>query len=230
MLLPAEYSALNLDGKRVCKDVLRRKFGLPESSGAVIGMIGRLFEQKGFDLVAQALEEILRRDIQLVILGTGREEYQKLLQRMQASNPQKIAVAFAIDNGLAHLIEAGSDMFLMPSRYEPCGLNQLYSLTYGTPPIVHRVGGLADTVTDATPQTLATGTATGFAFTEYAPPALLECLDRALKIYFQDAAAWRKIQLTGMREDWSWTSSARKYAQVYERAAGKARLEGAPKQ
>jgi starch synthase len=228
VLLPAEYSAANLEGKRACKDVLRRKFDLPDNSSAVVGMIGRLFEQKGFDLVAQALEDLLRRDIQLVILGTGREEYQKLLQRMHESNPKKIAVAFAFDNGLAHLIEAGSDIFLMPSRYEPCGMNQLYSLAYGTPPVVHRVGGLADTVTDATPETLASGTATGFSFKDYAPPAMLDCLDRALKLYFNDTASWRKIQLAGMREDWSWKASGRKYVQVYERAAAKvqARLEG----
>jgi starch synthase len=227
VLLPAEYSAANLAGKQTCKEVLRRKFDLPENSSAVVGMIGRLFEQKGFDLVAQALEELLRRNIQLVVLGTGREEYQKLLQRMHESNPKKIAVAFAFDNGLAHLIEAGSDIFLMPSRYEPCGMNQLYSLAYGAPPVVHRVGGLADTVTDTTPQTAAAGTASGFMFNDYTHPAMLDCLDRALKIYFQDSAAWRKIQLTGMREDWSWKSSGRKYVEVYERAAAKAQARAA---
>ena len=221
VLLPAEYSTANLQGKQTCKEVLRRKFDLPETSSAVVGMIGRLFEQKGFDLVAQGIEELLRRDIQLIILGTGREEYQKLLQRMQQTNPKKIAVAFAFDNGLAHLIEAGSDIFLMPSRYEPCGMNQLYSLAYGTPPIVRRVGGLADTVADTTPATLAAGTASGFAFNDYSSAALLECLDRALKIYFNDPPAWRKIQLTGMREDWSWNSSGRKYVHVYERACAK---------
>ncbi len=228
VLLPAEYSASNMQGKATCKEVLRRKFNLPEDSSAVVGMIGRLFEQKGFDLVAQSIEELLRRDIQLIILGTGREEYQKLLQRMQQSNPKKIAIAFAFDNGLAHTIEAGCDIFLMPSRYEPCGMNQLYSLAYGTPPLVRRTGGLADTVTDTTPETLAAGTATGFMFNEFTAAAMLESLDRALKIFFTDQPTWRKIQLTGMREDWSWNSSARKYAHVFELAIQKAKSRVAP--
>ena len=221
VLLPSEYGPGNLEGKKLCKSVLQRKFNLPENSAAVIGMIGRLFEQKGFDLVAQGIEELLRRDVQLVILGTGREEYQKLLQRMQQTNPKKIAIAFAFDNALAHLIEAGSDIFLMPSRYEPCGLNQLYSLAYGTPPVVHRVGGLADTVTDATPEAIAAGSGTGFRFSDYSAATMLECLDRALKIYSQDPVSWRKIQLAGMKQDWSWRYSAQKYVEVYDRAAGK---------
>lgn len=226
VLLPSEYGASNMQGKATCKEVLRRKFDLPEDSSAVVGMIGRLFEQKGFDLVAQSIEEMLKRNIQLVILGTGREEFQKLLQRMQQAHPKKIAIAFAFDNGLAHTIEAGSDIFLMPSRYEPCGMNQLYSLAYGTPPLVRRTGGLADTVTDTTSETLAAGTASGFVFNDYTPGALLDCLDRALKIYFNEPQTWRKIQLTGMREDWSWNSSARKYVHVFERAVqkGKARM------
>jgi starch synthase len=222
-LLPATYSAQNMEGKRTCKAVLRRKFNLPDDSSVLVGMIGRLFEQKGFDLVAAAIEELLRRDIQIVILGTGREEFHQLLQRLLQAHPKKIAVSFAFDNGLAHLIEAGSDMFLMPSRYEPCGLNQLYSLAYGTPPIVHRVGGLADTVTDTTPETLAAGTATGFSFNDYTPQALLACLDRALRVHTQEPEIWRRIQVNGMLQDWSWRNSAQKYADVYQRAVKKAR-------
>ena len=223
LLLLAEYGPSEdwMARKSARASSCSRKFNLPENSTAVVGMIGRLFEQKGFDLVAQCVEELLRRDIQLVILGTGREEYQKLLQRMQQTNPKKIAIAFAFDNALAHLIEAGSDIFLMPSRYEPCGLNQLYSLAYGTPPVVHRVGGLADTDSEATPEAIEAGTGTGFLFSDYSAPALLECLDRALKIYHSDPVAWRKIQLAGMKQDWSWHYSAQKYVEVYERAAAK---------
>ena len=223
-LLPANYSDGEMDGKKLCRQALRQKFDLAgdSQSTAVIGMIGRLFEQKGFDLVAQVIEELLRRDVQLVILGTGRDEYHKLLQRVQLAHPRRVAVAFAFDNALAHLIEAGSDMFLMPSRYEPCGLNQLYSLAYGTPPIVRRVGGLADTITDTTPETLADGTATGFQFIEYTPPALLACIDRALETYSKKPEVWKQIQSTGMKQDWSWQRSAREYVEVYDRAAKKA--------
>ncbi|HYG75652.1 MAG TPA: glycogen synthase GlgA [Planctomycetota bacterium] len=216
-LLPAVYNIENLDGKKTCKEVLRKKLNLPNDSTAVVGMIGRLFEQKGFDLVAQSIEELLRRDIQLVILGTGREEYHKLLQRVQQANPQKVAVAFAFDNALAHLIEAGSDIFLMPSRYEPCGLNQLYSLAYGTPPVVRKVGGLADTITDTTSQSLANGTATGFQFREYSAAAMIDCLDRALRVFKTEPEKWRQIQQNGMRQDWSWRKSAEKYVELYKR-------------
>ena len=217
-LLPATFSPGKMDGKAFCKSALRKRFKLPDGPSAVIGMIGRLFEQKGFDLVAQAIEELLHRDVQLVILGTGREEFHKLLQRVQQSHPKKVGVAFAFDNALAHLIEAGSDLFLMPSRYEPCGLNQLYSLAFGTPPVVHRVGGLADTITDSTPETIENGTATGFQFDEYTPEAMLACIDRALQIISAQPEVWRKIQVAGMRQDWSWGFSAGQYVKVYERA------------
>ena len=219
--LPAEYSARNMDGKQLCKAALRRKFNLSDGASVVIGMIGRLFEQKGFDLVTQGIDELLRRDVQLVILGTGREEFHKMLQRVQQTNPKRVAVAFAFDNSLAHLIEAGSDMFLMPSRYEPCGLNQLYSLAYGTPPIVHNVGGLADTINDTTPASVEAGTATGFRFDEYTSQAMLECIDRALQVYTKQPDVWRKIQLAGMSQNWSWRRSAEEYVGVYERVKAK---------
>jgi len=220
-LLPAVYGPDQLDGKRICKDVLRKKFGLPDGPSVMIGMIARLFEQKGFDLVANAVDELLRRDVQLVILGTGREEVHNLLKRIQQDHPQKIGVAFAFDNSLAHLIEAGSDLFLMPSRYEPGGLNQLYSLAYGTPPIVRDVGGLADTVTDATTENLTNGTATGFKFGDYTVPALLEAIDRALNVYHTQPESWRKMMIAGMTQDWSWRRSAQLYVEFYKRAAAK---------
>ncbi|HLX60741.1 MAG TPA: glycogen synthase GlgA [Planctomycetota bacterium] len=220
-LLPAVYNPANLEGKSVCKAALRRRLNLPENDSAVVGIIGRLFEQKGFDLVAQSLDDILRRDLQLVILGTGREEFHRLLQEFQTTRPEKVAVSFAFDNGLAHLIEAGSDIFLMPSRYEPCGLNQLYSLKYGTPPVVHRVGGLADTVTDTNDDTLARGSATGFQFESYGVRELLEALDRALVLWKTTPDTWRKIQLTGMAQDWTWPVSAKKYVEVFKGALRK---------
>jgi len=222
-LLPTTYSSEKLDGKKSCKNALRKRFNLPDGPSAIIGMIGRLFEQKGFDLVAHVIDDLLRRDIQLVILGTGRVEFHNLLHRVQQANPKKVAVAFAFDNALAHLIEAGSDMFLMPSRYEPCGLNQLYSLAYGTPPIVRDVGGLADTITDTNQETLGNGTATGFKFSDYSGEAMMGCLDRALDLYFTRPEDWRRVQKNGMAQDWSWEQSARKYVQVYERALGKVR-------
>ena len=215
-LLPATYGPEDMAGKQACKEALRRKFNLPRDSSAVVGMIGRLVEQKGFDLVARTVEELLRRNIQLVVLGAGRDEFQQLLQRTQAAHPDKVAAVFAFDNALAHLIEAGSDLFLMPSRYEPCGLNQLYSLAYGTPPVVHCVGGLADTVTDTTPDTLASRAATGFLFRGHTSKALLDSLDRALKILYEQPEVWRAIQLNGMSQDWSWRRSALKYQDAYE--------------
>jgi len=215
-LLPATYRPEDLSGKQACKSALRKRFSLPQDGSVVVGMVGRLVEQKGFDLVARCVNELLRRNIQLAVLGTGRDEFQQLLQRTQAAHPDKVAAVFAFDNALAHLIEAGSDIFLMPSRYEPCGLNQLYSLAYGTPPLVHCVGGLADTVTDATPDTLAGGSATGFLFREHTPKALLDSLDRALRILLEQPEVWRKIQATGMGQDWSWRRSALKYQEAYE--------------
>ena len=215
-LLPANYSASDLLGKTTCKAALRKRLGLPENASAVVGLIGRLVPQKGWELLALAREELMQREIQIVVLGTGMEKYQELLKELMAAHPEKVAASFAFDNGLAHLIEAGSDMFLMPSQFEPCGLNQLYSLKYGTPPIVHDVGGLADTVEDA-PE----GRQTGFKFKEHTPAALLETLDRALAVFAAEPAMWRQIQLNGMAQDWSWQASAKKYVEVYRKALAK---------
>jgi len=223
-LLPMAYQPGDLEGKAKCKAALRNRLGLPTNGSAVVGMIARLFEQKGFDLVAQAMDDLMRRNIQLVILGTGREEYHRLLEQVCKSHPDKVAVSFAFDNSLAHLIEAGSDIYLMPSRYEPCGLNQLYSLKYGTPPVVHRVGGLADTVVDTTPETLAAGTATGFQFSSFGTLDMLAALDRALHIFHTDPTTWTAIQHTGMAQDWTWSASAKKYVDVFKVARSKIAL------
>jgi len=190
-------------------------------------MIGRMVEQKGFDLVALALEELARRDIQMVVLGTGQEKYQSLLKRMKEIYPKLIGISLEYDNALAHQIEAGCDVFLMPSKYEPCGLNQLYSLKYGTVPLVRKTGGLADTVTDTTEASLAAGTATGFVFEEYTHHALLEATDRLLDVYRRRPADWQKIVQNGMKQEWSWTRSAAQYSDLYEKAKTKARTRRA---
>ena len=221
-LIPATFGAANMDGKRACKAALRNRLNLADDNSVIVGMVGRLFEQKGFDLVTQALDDLMRRDIQLVILGTGREEFHRRLAAVQQQWPDRVSVSFAFDNGLAHLIEAGSDIFLMPSRYEPCGLNQLYSLKYGTPPVVHRTGGLADTVVDATSETLANGSATGFQFEAYGTREMLDALDRALALYKNDPEAWRIMQLKGMAQDWTWPVSAKRYIEVFKAARAKA--------
>lgn len=218
-LLPANYSEDDLSGKEACKRALLERLDLPtDESGPVIGMIGRLYEQKGFDLIAQAFESLARRDLRLVILGTGDERYHRLLRRMKELYPNRLGVSFAFDNTLAHLIEAGSDMFLMPSRFEPCGLSQLYALRYGTVPVVHKTGGLADTVVNASPRNLTEGHATGFVFEEFTSSALLAVLDRALSLFNDEPETWRAMQLRGMKQDWSWNNSARDYVRLYERA------------
>lgn len=219
-LIPANYSANDLKSKAACRSALRARLGLPDNDSAVVGTIGRLVPQKGWDLIAETHDELMKRNLQLVVLGTGMEKFHDLLTEMQKSNPERVSVSFAFDNDLAHLIEAGSDMYLMPSHYEPCGLNQLYSLKYGTPPVVHNVGGLSDTVTDAI-EVRTDVPPTGFKFMEYTREAMLAALDRALSLFSSDPAAWHKLQTDGMAQDWSWEASARKYVEVYKAARAK---------
>lgn len=214
--LPANYDAGDLSGKAVCKKALRREMGLPVYRGAVIGMITRLIPQKGIDLVLDVLDEMMRLDLQMVILGAGEPVLQHRLMEAAARYPRQIAVRLGFDEELAHRIEAGSDMLLMPSRYEPCGLNQLYSLRYGTIPIVRATGGLADSVADALPSHLASGSATGFAFESLSGHALLTTLRLALT-YYRNRAAWKGIVRTAMEADFSWDRSAREYSKLYER-------------
>jgi starch synthase len=219
-LIQATFSPKAMAGKQKCKEYLQKKSKLPIKDAPVIGMIGRLADQKGMDIVAGCLDELMKQDVQLVILGTGEEKYHKLLNEVAVKFPSKVSVTIGFDNQLAHEIEAGADMFLMPSRYEPCGLNQLYSLKYGTVPIVRETGGLADTVTDTTPETLKSKTATGFMFKEVAAQALVGAIKRALATY-ANGKVWKQLMRTGMAQDWSWKSSAEKYVRLYKKLMAK---------
>jgi len=213
--IAANYTAGDLSGKALCKRALLKGFGLPEDTRLpVLGIVSRFAGQKGFDLIQQVSDRMAREDLIVVALGTGDRDYEDLFRRLNKQYPQKFAVKIAFDNPLAHQIEAGADMFLMPSKYEPAGLNQLYSLKYGTVPIVRAVGGLDDTVEQWDPETRK---GTGFKFREYNGEALLETVQIALEAY-RDQEAWRVLMRNGMVQDYSWDASAREYVRVYERA------------
>ena len=217
--LPEPYNASKLKGKGAAKRKLLETYGLPaklkERARPLIGMISRMVDQKGFDLIASLADELPTLDATFVVLGTGERRHQDLWRDLAATHPTVIGARIGFDEGLAHLIEGGSDIFLMPSRFEPCGLNQMYSLRYGTVPVVRATGGLRDTVRDVDPET---GQGTGFTFGEYTPEALLAALRRALAL-FGNQTLWRRIQRAGMRQDFSWDASARQYVEVYARAA-----------
>jgi len=223
-LIPANYTPDDLSGKAVCKRHLQEAMGLPPADVPLVGMISRLVEQKGLDLIASGLGEMMDMDLQLVLLGSGEPTYQELLAEVGRRFPHKAAVRITFDNELAHRIEAGADIFLMPSRFEPCGLNQLYSLKYGTVPVVHETGGLADTVVDLTGETLAAGRANGFSFPPYTAKAMLDCLGRAIDLFSAAPHIWRRLQLTGMRQDFSWDASARRYVDLYQLAIQRAEV------
>ena len=207
------YNRDDLSGKRACKQDLQQALGLPPKPAVpVIGMISRLTSQKGFDLVEAVLEKILDRDLQWVVLGTGERRYEDLFTRLAGRFPEKVAAKIGFDEPLAHRIEAGADIFLMPSLYEPCGLNQIFSLRYGTIPVVRATGGLKDTVEDHDP---AHRTGTGFVFGPYEPAALLEALERALAAFTQQKD-WPGLMRRAMSKDFSWERSARSYAGLYQ--------------
>lgn len=215
-LIARNYSSTDLAGKRVCKRDLLREFHLPEgrSDQMLVGVISRFVDQKGFDLVLEAAERILEQDLRIVALGTGMPEYEAFFRTLAAKHPQMVSVRIAYDNTLAHKIEAGADLFLMPSRYEPCGLNQIYSLRYGTLPLVRATGGLDDTVE---PFDVETGAGTGFKFEDYSARALLGALNQALGAY-RDTATWRRLQRNAMSRDFSWKASALRYISLYDKA------------
>ncbi|MCX7418107.1 MAG: glycogen synthase GlgA [Planctomycetia bacterium] len=217
--LPAKYDIESLNvGKVECKRALQQRVGLPlRADVPLFGLVSRMSWQKGFDLIGACADRLLERDVQVVILGNGQQEYEELCRSLAIKYPQKARAVIGYDESLAHQIEAGSDMFLMPSKFEPCGLNQMYSMAYGTLPIVRATGGLADSVVGATSETLASGTATGFSFRDHEPEQLWQQLDWSLKL-FDDKPAWRRVQRAGMSRDWSWSRSAREYVALYERA------------
>jgi len=211
--LEHKYSAARRAGKARCKKELLEAMGLPagRSRMAVAGIISRLAEQKGFDLLERALPEIMEMPVKLVVLGSGDLRYQQMLQDAAAAHPDRVAARIGFDEALAHLIEAGSDIFLMPSRFEPCGLNQMYSLAYGTVPVVRATGGLADTVDEQGESP------NGFVFGPYDHRPFVDALRRALELY-ADSKAWTRRMLSGMRGDYSWDRSARAYVELYAAA------------
>ena len=207
-LLAAHYSARNLVGKDENRRALQKEMGLPEDEDIpLIGVVSRLTAQKGLDLVPPLAAALAELPVQLAVLGSGDKALEQAFLDMAQRWPQRFAVRIGFDEGLAHRIEAGADMFLMPSRFEPCGLNQMYSLRYGTPPIVRATGGLADTVEDGV---------TGFVFRDAMPQVLLATVQRAATTW-RDRHAWRRMQRTGMGQDWSWTAPARRYMELYGR-------------
>ena len=210
------FDADTLAGKRANTAALRAGMGLAAQSDApLLGFIGRLVEQKGIDLITAVLPALLREGAQCVLLGSGERHHEETLARLAAAHPGRVALRIGYDEALAHRITAGADIFLMPSRFEPCGLNQLYSLRYGTVPVVHAVGGLADTVEDASPAALAAGHATGFVFGEPSAAAFAAALRRAITLRRVDPAAWQAMQQTGMRREVSWHTSAEAYVALY---------------
>ncbi len=217
--LPHHYSLHDLGSKLRNKQFLLTNTGMRfHEQRPVIGIISRLVQQKGFDLIAESIPDLMAMDAQWVVLGNGEERYERLFMSLAHSFPDRMWAYIGFNNELAHLIEAGADMFLMPSLYEPCGLNQMYSLRYGSVPIVRTTGGLADTVRDwheAEAQGLDTGN--GFSFVETTGHALSSTIRRALDT-FKHKTLWRAIQLNGMKQDFSWKASATKYAALYEKA------------
>lgn len=213
--IAASYTASALQGKATCKAALLRAYDLPEDlKTPLIGMISRLVEQKGVDMLAAALDRLLGMQVRLVVLGAGEPQYQERLASQARAHPGRMGVRLEFNDALAHQIEAGSDCFLMPSRYEPCGLNQLYSMRYGTIPIVRATGGLKDTVI---PYDAATGEGTGFVFQEPTAEALLHAVQAALAT-FANRTAWQQLIRQAMAQDFSWERSAKQYLALYQRA------------
>ncbi len=215
--IPAHYNAEDPSGKSICKAELQRRFGLPvEPATPVAGIVSRLVEQKGFDILTEAVHQILNFGIQFVLLGTGMEKYQRYFRMLAKAHPTQMYAEIGYNEPTAHFIEAGCDMFFMPSRFEPCGLNQLYSMRYGTIPIVRQTGGLADSVEDASEAKILSWEATGFTFVNYNPPEFLAAVKRAEEFYRDPARPdlWQKLIVNAMSRDHSWHHSAQLYEKL----------------
>lgn len=207
-----KFDVKSIDAKLDNKKALLKRFNIPYKEGVpLIGGISRLVEQKGYDLVLEILDDLIKLNVQFILLGSGEKAVEKKFETLQKKYSHQMGVFFGFDNELAHLIEAGSDLFLMPSRYEPCGLNQMYSMRYGTIPVVRAIGGLDDTVEDYT----GGGKGTGFKFEKYDAKELLKAIQRALKVY-QQPEEWKKLMRNGMQKDFSWEHSAKKYVNLYK--------------
>lgn len=215
-MIAARYDVKTVTaGKAACKAWLQHHVGFPERPDIpLLAQIGRLDPQKGWDLLAAIADRLLEHDVQLIVLGEGHPKYHELLQDLVRRHPDRVWAYLGFSDDLAHQIEAGADVFLMPSLFEPCGLNQLYSLAHGTAPVVRGTGGLADTVVDADPTALAEGRATGFVFQDPTPGALWGAVERALALY-RDREAWTRLVRAGMSEDWSWDRGAGQYERLY---------------
>ena len=218
--LPQTYRAIDISGKRVCKTSLQKELGLPVNPDVpLIGFVSRLTQQKMADVILDALPWIAEQGAQVALVGEGDPALEAAFKEIQALHPEHVAVTIGYDEPLAHRLQAGCDILLAPARFEPCGLTQLYALRYGTLPVVRRTGGLADTVVDATPDTIAERTATGFVFDEAGVEGLTSAIGRALSLY-REPLAWRRLQLHAMAQDFSWDASAAKYADLYHAVCG----------
>jgi starch synthase len=223
--LPAHYSLTNHAGKNICKKALQREFQLPEKDVPLVSVIARLTSQKGSDLVGDIIPDLLTQDVQLVILGTGDPAYEERFRVLQKRFPQQFGLVIGFDELLAHRIEAGADLLLMPSRYEPCGLSQLYSLRYGTVPVVRKTGGLADTVVPFTPTNVRSGKATGFQFEAATAESFLIAVREALAAY-RDRSTWSQLISAGMKTDVSWARSAQAYNRLFQSLIGTSKAQG----
>ena len=212
--LPATYGVNDRSGKQLCKRALQREFKLPESNAPLLAVIGRMASQKGYDLIEAVFPRLMELDVQVVMLGTGDPHYEGVFRALQSSYPSRMGLHIGFNEGLAHRIEAGADMLLMPSRYEPCGLSQLYSLRYGTVPVVRKVGGLADTVAQVPPNARPSESSTGFHVDKHTGGSLLGTLQHAMQVY-RDPQSWERVIEAGMRTDVSWAQSAGMYERLY---------------
>jgi starch synthase len=212
--LPQRYDAGHLEGKNGCRAALARACGFGADDRAIVGIISRLVEQKGFDLIEEARSSLLGLDARFVVLGFGQPRYQEMVRQLAVAHPDRVSHRAEQNEAFAHMVEAGSDLFLMPSRYEPCGLNQMYSLRYGTPPVVRATGGLADTVEEFD---VLTRDGTGFLFQSYDASEMVAALKRAIAIRRQPEL-WRTLQRNGMSRDFSWRASADGYDRLYAEA------------